>query len=71
MYWKRYAFVFGIGLILANVYTFWPAFAYGNRLINCPSIFGNLSYEVRGAAQVVGAPIFRDATSHASRIYGL
>jgi hypothetical protein len=57
-FWKRYARVFGIGLIIANGYTFWPALAYANTLINCPAIFGTLSYEVNGAAQVVGAPLY-------------
>ena len=50
--------MFGIGLIIANSYTFWPAFAYANTLIHCPAIFGNLSYDVKGAAQVVGAPLY-------------
>lgn len=60
MYWKRYAFVFGLALIIANAYTFWPAFAYANTSISCPSIFGNLSYDVKGATQVVGAPLYSE-----------
>ncbi len=60
MLWKRYALVFGIGLIVANGYTFWPAFAYANTSINCPAIFGVLSYDVNGAAQVVAAPLYSE-----------
>jgi hypothetical protein len=60
MLWKRYALVFGIGLIVANGYTFWPALAYANTLIHCPPIFGVLSYDVKGAAQVVAAPLYSE-----------
>ncbi len=54
---KRYALVFAIGLIVANGYTFWPLFAYPG-LTSCPAIFGFLDFEVGGAAQVVGAPLY-------------
>ncbi len=57
---KRYALVFGIVLIIANGYTFWPALAYGNSLISCTLIFGILSYDVKGAVQVVGAPLYSE-----------
>jgi hypothetical protein len=60
MLWKRYALVFGIGLIVANGYTFWPALAYTNTLIHCPAIFGILSYDVKGAAQIVGVPLYSE-----------
>ncbi len=60
MLWKRYALVFGIGLIVANGYSVWPALVYGNTLIHCPAIFAVLSYDVKGAAQVVGAPLYSE-----------
>jgi len=60
MLWKRYALVFGIGLIVANGYTFWPALAYANTWTSCPAIFGILSYDVKGAAQVVGSPLYSE-----------
>ena len=47
-------------MIIANSYTFWPAFAYANTSINCPAIFGVLSYDVNGAAQVVAAPLYSE-----------
>jgi hypothetical protein len=74
---KRYTLVFGIILIIANGYTFWPAFAYANTLIHCPAIFGILSYDVKGAAQVVAAPLYsemqlvmhRGSTANETAIY--
>jgi hypothetical protein len=77
VYWKRYAFVFAAALIVANAYTFWPAFAYANTAINCPGIFGNLSYNVEGAAKVVGAPLYSEmqlvmqpgSTSYETAVY--
>ena len=60
MLWKRYALVFGIGLIVANAYTFWPTLAYGNSLIGCTLVIGTLSYDVKGATQVVGAPLYSE-----------
>src|SRR3989442_3223404 len=60
MLWKRYALVFGIGLIVANGYSVWPALVYGNTLIHCPAIFAVLSYDVKGAAQVVAAPLYSE-----------
>jgi len=60
MLWKRYALVFGIGLIVANGYSVWPALVYGNTLIHCPAIFAVLSYDVKGAVQVVAAPLYSE-----------
>jgi len=58
MLWKRYALVVGIGLMVANGYTFWPTLAYGNSPIGCTQVIGTLSYNVKGAAQIVGAPFY-------------
>jgi hypothetical protein len=60
MYWKRYAVVFGIGLIIANSYAFWPAFAYSGAVFNCPSILGPIWFNVTGAAQIVGPPLYSE-----------
>ncbi len=58
MLWKRYALVVGIGLMVANGYTFWPTLAYGNSPIGRTLVIGTLSYKVKGAAQIVGAPFY-------------
>src|SRR5207244_1352905 len=58
MLWKRYALAFGIVMTIVNGFTFWPTFAYPNGTIGCTLIFGILSYDVKGAAQVVGAPLY-------------
>ena len=60
MYAKRYAAIFAVCLLFANVYTFWPAFAYGNTAINCPSIFGQLSINVSGGKEIVGSPLYSE-----------
>lgn len=60
MFWKRYAVVFGVGLIIANAYAFWPAFAYSGAVFNCPLILGPIWFEVQGAAQVVGPPLYSE-----------
>jgi hypothetical protein len=60
MYWKRYAVVFGIGLIIANAYAFWPTFAYSGAVFNCPAILGPIWFDVSGAAQVVGPPLYSE-----------
>ena len=60
VYWKRYVAVFGIGLIIANSYAFWPAFAYANTGFNCAVILGPVWFEVSGAAQVVGPPFYSE-----------
>src|SRR5260370_36848755 len=60
MLWKRYALVFGIGLLIAKGYTVWPVLAYANIWISCPAIFGILSYDVKGPVQVVAAPLYSE-----------
>lgn len=60
MYGKRYALIFAISLLVANTYTFWPAFAYADTATSCPAIFANLSYKVKGNVQVVGSPLYSE-----------
>jgi hypothetical protein len=56
----RYTLVFALALIVANVYTFWPAFEYGNQIIPCPSIFASKSFEIVGPTQLFGRPLFSE-----------
>ena len=60
MYGKRYALIFAISLLVANVYTFWPAIAYGNTPHHCPAYIADLSFHVSGDAQVVGPPAYSE-----------
>ena len=56
---KTYAFVFILSLLVANIYTFSPAFEYANRPIMCPAIFWNSqSMEATEFAQDLGAPLY-------------
>lgn len=55
---SRYAMVFVVAILLANVYTFWPALVYGNPTIECPAIFASVSYQITGSSLVVGPPLY-------------
>ena len=55
-YWKRYAIIYAIGLIIANAFAFYPAFAY-HAAFGCP-ILRPVTYQIQGAAQVFGPPLF-------------
>ncbi|MCL5068774.1 MAG: hypothetical protein M1368_10545, partial [Thaumarchaeota archaeon] len=55
---KTYALIYVLALLIANVYTFWPAVAYGNEMISCPAIIADLSYRVTGANLAVGPPLY-------------
>jgi hypothetical protein len=55
---KRYALIYLVSLVVANTYAFWPAGAYGNEAVNCPAIIASFSFQVVGASQSVGPPLY-------------
>jgi hypothetical protein len=57
---RSYAVIYLLVLLVANLYTFIPGIESENAVYHCPSIFGQLSYEISGAAEVVGPPLFAE-----------